>query len=513
MTSWARIRSSRGLRQWAVPAVVVLVAAPLLARAISSAAQERASLIVIALLLAAIGAAALASWRTGLYLFLGWLVLEDLLRKYLGNNMVLYFGKDALFALVVASYLLLPRAERGPVLRPAFLTPFLLFLGLGVVQVFNPASPSLWYGVLGLKLYFLYVPLLFLGFALPRSLQDVRILLTVLAVIVVVVGGLGIAQGIVGLDFLNPEDLAPELHALGRELRYAPLSGAEVARATSVFVSEGRYGSFMLFCYIMTLGATAMLAARQLRPRLLMMGAAAVALVATLLHGSRAGFLYALLTSVTLGVLYLVRWQPPAPGRRAAGRLLRGGLAAALVFVVALAAVFPRQVGARWAFYNETITPWSPASELWWRLWDYPVMNFRGAAEAPGGLIGRGIGTGSIGVQYVVSRLGAPPPPPPVESGYGTLLLELGLFGPLLWLAWTVPLVVAGWRVVRSLRYSSVYPVAASILWFVFCVLFPMTFGALNAYQNFLYTAGRGLLVGLLFRRPALAAADAEASA
>jgi hypothetical protein len=40
--------------------------------------------------------------------------------------------------------------------------------------VFNPGSTSVIYGFLGLKLYFLYIPLMYLGYALIKSEQDLR---------------------------------------------------------------------------------------------------------------------------------------------------------------------------------------------------------------------------------------------------------------------------------------------------------------------------------------------------
>src|SRR5271165_3556721 len=44
--------------------------------------------------------AILNNWRNGVYLFLSWLLFEDLARKFLGNNMVIYFAKDFLLLVV-----------------------------------------------------------------------------------------------------------------------------------------------------------------------------------------------------------------------------------------------------------------------------------------------------------------------------------------------------------------------------------------------------------------------------
>jgi len=47
--------------------------------------------------------AMLNSWRNGVYFFLAWLLFEDFARKFLGNNMAIYFAKDVLVAVVYLS--------------------------------------------------------------------------------------------------------------------------------------------------------------------------------------------------------------------------------------------------------------------------------------------------------------------------------------------------------------------------------------------------------------------------
>jgi hypothetical protein len=71
----------------------------------------------------------LRRWRTGFYLFLVWLLFEDLVRKYLGNNMIIYFGKDVLVGLVYISFFAEVRRKREKLFRPPFLPALLVFLG------------------------------------------------------------------------------------------------------------------------------------------------------------------------------------------------------------------------------------------------------------------------------------------------------------------------------------------------------------------------------------------------
>src|SRR4029077_7040740 len=154
------------------------------------------ALVALAFVGCAIALAILNNWRNGLYFFLAWLLFEDFARKYLGNNMVIYFAKDALVAVVYLSFFLAYRRKEVTSFRPPFLVPVLIFVWFGVMQVFNPGSTHLMYGVLGLKLFFYYVPLLFVGYALLNSETELRHFFFVNLILALIIISLGIAQSI-----------------------------------------------------------------------------------------------------------------------------------------------------------------------------------------------------------------------------------------------------------------------------------------------------------------------------
>jgi len=108
-----------------------------------------------------IAAMILRNWRTGFYLFFVWMLFEDLFRKFMGNGLGLFFGKDILLALVYIAFFVEVRRGNEKTFRPPFLLFFSLFFWLGALQVFNQNSPHILYGLLGFKLYFYYVPLMF----------------------------------------------------------------------------------------------------------------------------------------------------------------------------------------------------------------------------------------------------------------------------------------------------------------------------------------------------------------
>jgi hypothetical protein len=169
-----------------------------------------------------------------------------------------------------------------------------------------------------------------------------------------------------------------------------------------------------------------------------------------------------------------------------------------------LIAFFPDAFASRWAFYTETLSPHGQGSELQNRLWDYPLSELAKAISRPEVIMGRGLGTASLGNQYVTRFLHAPPPGFIVENGYGQLLLEIGIPGFLLWQVFAFSVFLSCWSVLKRLRNTSLYSLGLGIVWYVFLVMFPLTYVGLSTYQNYLVTAFLWLLIGVLFRLPSL---------
>src|SRR5271155_3328000 len=78
---------------------------------------EFATLGVVA---AAVAISILKDWRRGFYMFLIWLLFEDLVRKYLGNNMAIYFGKDFLVGIVFIAFFIAYRDKKVETFKPPF---------------------------------------------------------------------------------------------------------------------------------------------------------------------------------------------------------------------------------------------------------------------------------------------------------------------------------------------------------------------------------------------------------
>jgi hypothetical protein len=448
--------------------------------------------------------AMLNSWRNGLYFFLAWLLFEDFARKYLGNDMAIYFAKDILVGVVYLSFFIAYRRKQATSFRPPFLVPLLLFVWFGVLQVFNPASTSLIFGVLGLKLFFCYVPLLFVGYALLNSEEQLRRFFFVNIVLVLIIASLGIAQSILGHTFLNPERPAEEIRELSTNYRVSTVSGLLSYRPTSVFVSTGRFANFMLVSLILVVGFLGYLLLRHRKGRHLAFVALMLVSSAIVLGAARGILLWSVGSVLVFAVAFV--WGAPWRQREVI-RVFRTVQRAALGISLGLGLLFfafPEALLSRVAFYTETLSP-GEASQLQSRSWDYPLSNFLGAFGYERWPYGYGIGTLSLGTQYVSRIFHVKPPTIGVESGFGTIVLEMGVGGLILWFVMSFAILFAAWRVVKKLRGSVWFPLAFVIFWYAGLLLIPMTFTGMQPYQDFVLNAYLWLLLGILFRLPTLA--------
>ena len=139
--------------------------------------------------------------------------------------MAIYFAKDLLVGLVYLSLLVDIRSGRVKGVPSTISTiPHCASFGCGILEVFNPNSPHILYGLMGIKIYFYYIPLMFVGYALIRDDEDLRKFLVINGVLAGVIGAIGIIQAIVGHSFLNPATLAPELRDLGELDKVTPIT-------------------------------------------------------------------------------------------------------------------------------------------------------------------------------------------------------------------------------------------------------------------------------------------------
>jgi hypothetical protein len=234
--------------------------------------------------------------------------------------------------------------------------------------------------------------------------------------------------------------------------------------------------------------------------RLLGFTSIGIVAAASLMAASRSVFLWTLLSGLVLALAFIwgASWREEQ--RIRVMRAIQRTAVFVAIALTILISIFPKEVGSRLAIYNETLSPYSSASELGFRSRDYPLLNFIAAFDYPRWPYGYGIGTASLGVQYVIRLMHAPPMNVGVESGYGQLVIELGIVGLLLWILLASAITVSAWRAVRKLKGTAWFPLACAIYWYAFLVVFPMCFYGFNSYQDFVVNAYFWLTLGVLFR-------------
>jgi hypothetical protein len=453
----------------------------------------------------AIVVAILNDWRRGLYLLLGWILFEDLFRKYLGNNMAIFFTKDVLTIVLYIAFFAARRSRLVKTFKPPFIIPLLIFIWFGVLQMFNPASTSIFYGILGMKVYFLYVPLMFVGYSLIESDLDLRRFFSFNMVLFLIVAALGIAQAILGPKFLNPTVIQEDIRDLSTLYRTAPISGLVAYRPNGVFVSSGRFENFLAVAWISALGFGGYLLLRSKRGRTLAFLAIAIIGVASIMSTSRGVFMWNASSALVIVAAFL--WG--APWRQGEVRRILRAIQRTLLFVglaiLIMMSIFPDKIESRFAIYSETLSPNSPSSELAHRARDYPFKNFLMAFESGLWPYGNGIGTCTLGVQYVTRILHAAPMSIGVESGYGQLVLELGILGLLLWIFLSIAISVSAWKIANRLGGTPWFPIAFVIFWYAFLILGPRAYVSFISYQDYLMNSYLWILLGILFRLPRIA--------
>lgn len=201
-----------------------------------------------------IGAQILRQWRWGITAFFLWIVAEDLIRKYMGNQIVLYGAKDLLIVLTYASFLLWRRTSPSArEWKNPLEVPLLVFLAIAAVNCFNagidhPAIP-----LIGLRMSLLYVPLLYLGYVYFDSDARVRRFIMLSLGAGAVVAFLGLLQSLMGLGFLNPRGFVPGLRL--ELIRVTPESQLMIPRPNSVFADAGRFSQYLFVLFYLGMGA------------------------------------------------------------------------------------------------------------------------------------------------------------------------------------------------------------------------------------------------------------------
>jgi hypothetical protein len=432
-------------------------------------------------------------WDAALAVFLGWLVIEDLVRKLAGNDIRVYFLKDGFLIALYIAMARTPEAKSAWARATGGARLCLYALLAWTIVTSVPSFQVDWREpLLGLRLDFLYAPLVVAGVLIAGSRSMLSRFLQLSSVVGAAACSIGILQAIAGPSFLSPQTATPGLTQLVL-IRGTPASG-DVYRPTGTFVSSGRFLSMALI--VMTLALVWLLLSEGVR-RLLPLLCAVTAAAAVWISGGRAGLLIAALILVAALI---------APTFSAGRPMLRSSVlavASASVALLLIAILLPGLFASRLVWYSQTLDPRSSTNE-WLFRWDAYAGGAAKGVEV-GGLVGQGTGSESLGKQYIFGGTGdSSEGLYQVESGFGAVAIENGVIGLGLFCLWIAAWLWRAWTQSKAARGSPLAGAGLVVLAWMLYVLVIGFFTGLAAFQNFTTNAYFWLLSGLVFSLPVL---------
>lgn len=448
-----------------------------------------AALLAVVLILASLPIL-LMRWSLALGVFFCWLMVEDLVRKLAGNDLKVYFVKDLIYVVAMIALLVSP-AARGVWMRATGRARFALYalIAWGVVMSVPTVMQDWRLPLLGLRFDFFYAPLVVAGYLVARESESLRRWLLALACLGALASSIGVAQAIIGPQFLAPEQPTPGLINLVT-VRELPETGP-VYRPTGPFVDPGRYAVMAATTVAAALAATLL---SRGRARIVAWLCAAIALAGIWVSGGRALFLL----GAALVVLALL--APAFAERRQAFTRAVPIAALGMVLLFMFAIFVPHLLTNRLAWYQTTLDPRSPKNEWQYRWKVYGTGTINGLKI--GGPFGVGTGQESLGKPYLVGDGDSPENLYQVESGYGSVAVEWGAIGLALWLLWSIGWFIHACSSVRVARDGPLGAVGFVLAGWMFLFLFVQFFTSYGSFQNYLGNAYFWFLSGVIFALP-----------
>lgn len=193
----------------------------------------------------------LSKWQRGYWMLLLYIPFAGLVTLALRPSPIGTLLKDLLFVLpIYAVFFLLHNKELQRIQIPRLLTLLLvLFAALTMLQLFNPNIENFVVGMVGVKVWLLYLPMLYVSAAFFSSADVLLRVLRVSTVLTVISCSVGLIQFVVGqiIGYQEVMTLFYGSAAAGATQNFASFNlGAEFFRIPSTFSFLAQYAGFCL---------------------------------------------------------------------------------------------------------------------------------------------------------------------------------------------------------------------------------------------------------------------------
>ncbi|MEH2248966.1 hormogonium polysaccharide biosynthesis protein HpsL [Nostoc sp.] len=441
--------------------------------------------------------------RQALYAFIIYIPLGGTITYYLGNSPILQLAKDTFYVPALIGLWQTCRKQGLPLIIPQGIKiPLYIVLGCSVLtllfvnggQQFNPPSVGLLekaekeiplgVGILGLKVFLGYVPLIGCAYYLIRDKRDflflsrLQIVLTLICCLLGFIQYLllltGVCQGTRGLEgnALFVTSLEARCY-FGGALLYSPEEG--VIRLPGTFVAPWQWAWFLISSTFFTF-ATGFTDPSPIW-RLIGLGSLVTVFINAVISGQRIALA---LVPTCFGILLLLTGQ--------IGNLKRFipiGVGLALILGIAMV-TNPAVVQER----TESFTGRWEASPPQ----DFIVQQFEENWENVDGPLGSGLGRATNSAR-VMGRTKL------VETYYPKVLYEVGIIGVLAFLGLVTSLTIIGFKTYRSIKNRNFRSYGAALWVFILFISYNTYYYPLDVDPVAVYY---WFFAGILFKLPVL---------
>ncbi|WP_375497607.1 hormogonium polysaccharide biosynthesis protein HpsL [uncultured Nostoc sp.] len=447
--------------------------------------------------------------RQALYAFIIYVPIGGTITYYLGNSPILQLAKDAFYVPALIGLWQTCRKQGLPLIIPQGIKiPLYIVLGCSLLtllfinggQQFNPPSVGLLekapqeiplgMGILGLKVFLGYVPLIGCAYYLIRDKRDflflsrLQIVLTLICCVLGFIQYLllltGVCQGTRGLEgnALFVTSLEARCY-FGGALLYSPEEG--VIRLPGTFVAPWQWAWFLISSTFFTF-ATGFTDPSAIW-RLVGLGSLVTVFINAVISGQRIALA---LVPICFGILLLLTGQ--------IGNLKRFipiGIGLALVLGIAMV-TNPAVVQER----TESFTGRWEASPPQ----DFIVQQFQENWKNVDGPLGSGLGRATNSARVMgETKL--------VETYYPKVLFEVGIIGVLAFLGLVTSLTIIGFKTYRSIKNRNFRSYGAALWVFILFISYNTYYYPLDVDPVAVYY---WFFAGVLFKLPELEKQDIE---
>jgi hypothetical protein len=430
-----------------------------------------------------------------LFAFVMYVPFAGTIIYFLGNSPVLQLAKDAFYVPVVIALWQSCKKQKQPFIIPQSIkTPFLILFSCSILtlviinggQQLNPARGDIpiGIGILGLKVFLGYFPVITCVYYLILNQQDFWLLSRLQILLILVCGILGVIQfifltigvckGTVGVegDALFKATLDARC-LVGGALLYTPEQG--VIRLPGTFVAPWQWAWFLISSTFFTFATT--FSDKSIIWRLISLVTLALVFFNAVISGQRIALA---LVPVCLALLLLL--TGPLVNLK---KFIPLGGAFAVILVIAMAAN-PTTVQDR---MNSFIGRWnaSPPDHF---IVDQLQENWKSVDTPIGSGLGRATNSARV---FGSTKL--------VETYYPKVLYEVGIVGVLAFLVFVTSLTVATFKTYRTIKNRNLRTYGASMWVFVLFISYNTYYYPLDVDPVAVYY---WLCAGIIFKLPIL---------